>query len=401
MKLGDKITDYVQLAVKGNKVAFERLMQQFYPEIASFVTGYQLDSLESNDVVQECFITAFKSIHVLQPPYNFRAWLYKIADNLAKDSLRKRKSMVSINSFDLAEQSVSDTEQNDRVFQVLLAIDKLTPLLHDTAKLFFLHGLSINHITRKLNIPAGTVKRRLFDAREFIRKEFLKMQNSEQNSNIAPMIEVTEQKEEKLSVKHDHLSMFYGGFDQNVAIDSVTAAKTYEYPGGLLDFVEVVTLKRQVKIMDTDLLELVAEKKKNGQPYDEPITTFLKKTEQGYETAFCAYLKDGKFTTVDTFESCIHAGILAAPFSNNEEIVDVVVLTIGNSYQGKCVRSVKFNQQTALESYWSNDGRLLLIRFYQLAGETADKELFLVNNHSRIINGQQYRLRYDIVHEII
>jgi len=119
---------------------------------------------EVRDLVQETFIKAFNSLESYRKEYRFTTWLYKIAANNSIDYLRKKKiESLSLDRPDLVkkEKRLSITE----------AIDSLPPKYREVIVLRHQEDKSYEEISGILSIPIGTVKARIFRARELLKKK--------------------------------------------------------------------------------------------------------------------------------------------------------------------------------------------------------------------------------------
>lgn len=136
-------------------------------------------------MVQETFIKAFGSLKTYNPNYRFTTWLYKIAANSSIDHIRKKR----INAFSLdrpvetdegqVSMDVADTSYNperdlsDKQKQVSItgAIDSLPDKYKQVIIMRHQEDQSYEDIARALKVPVGTVKARIFRARELLKKK--------------------------------------------------------------------------------------------------------------------------------------------------------------------------------------------------------------------------------------
>lgn len=166
-------------AQDGDRVAFANLVRvhsmRLY-RIAFALLGNQADA---EDVVQEAFIAAYRSLHGLRKKASFESWLNSIVVNRARDRLRKRKydrELVSrmTKNEDLLESngkySVEPLAEQQHFSELREAIDKLPCMHRLVILLYYGEGYNTGEIARSLGRPAGTVRRMLSDARQMLRE---------------------------------------------------------------------------------------------------------------------------------------------------------------------------------------------------------------------------------------
>jgi RNA polymerase sigma-70 factor (ECF subfamily) len=175
----------VQRVQKGDKTAFDLLVRKYQHKVVKLVTRYLRDPSEAEDVAQEAFIKAYRAIPQFRGDSAFYTWLYRIAINTAKNAIVSRdRSPVE---FDLDMQNVeesnsmqlrlADSETPESLLQteeirttVNQAIEALPEDLRTAIVLRELEGLSYEDIAQAMDCPVGTVRSRIFRAREAIDK---------------------------------------------------------------------------------------------------------------------------------------------------------------------------------------------------------------------------------------
>jgi RNA polymerase sigma factor (sigma-70 family) len=174
-------------AIAGEQRAYKDLMGRYQSQIFSLMYRMVHSTAEAEDLVQEAFMKAFSSLSNFNYEYAFSTWLYKIATNNCIDHLRKKKlqtlsidtpMMYKDTSYhieipDLTYYPEKEMIRNERNSIIKVAIDEL-PEKYKTV-IFLRHSeeLSYEEISAMLKIPIGTVKARIFRAREMLNK-FLK-----------------------------------------------------------------------------------------------------------------------------------------------------------------------------------------------------------------------------------
>lgn len=171
----------VRRAQKGDLRAFDLLVLKYQGRIGSLVSRYVSDSAEVEDVTQEAFIKAFRALDKFRGDSAFYTWLYRIAANAAKNHLvargRRPSSDATIEDAELFDQGgalmeegtpeeVAMGEELARVVEEALA--SLPDELRAALTLREFEGLSYDDIAAVLECPVGTVRSRIFRAREAI-----------------------------------------------------------------------------------------------------------------------------------------------------------------------------------------------------------------------------------------
>ncbi len=178
---GDPDAELVRLAQAQDVRAFEALVVKYQRRIARHVARYMKSAADAEDVVQEAFIRAYRGLPSFRGDSTFYTWLYRIAANVAMRHLKQRPSEVLLGDdapeerTDAFEPGVSDASQPERVLiaaqiadTVQRALGKLQPDLAEALMLFEVENKPYAEIAAMLGIPVGTVRSRIFRAREFI-----------------------------------------------------------------------------------------------------------------------------------------------------------------------------------------------------------------------------------------
>lgn len=174
-------------AQDGNDAAFEVLVRKYERLVSTCIYSIVGNPEDTMDISQETFLKVYKSIGTFKGDSEFSTWLYRIAKNTALDFVRKRKqNTVSIDSsgeenegFDIPDESISQSPekmalQNEKKEILRKAIEKLSDEHREIIILRDMNDYSYEAIASMLEIETGTVKSRLFRAREALRKILLK-----------------------------------------------------------------------------------------------------------------------------------------------------------------------------------------------------------------------------------
>ncbi len=175
----------VERSVAGDQKAFELLVIKYQRRIQRLIGRMVRDVDLVEDIAQETFIRAYRALAQFRGDAQFYTWLYRIAVNTAKKALMdmKRDPTVSENSFKSAdddetsvlENELTSSETPDAVLaskeiaeMVNSAMDALPEELRQAITLREIEGLSYEEISEAMNCPIGTVRSRIFRAREAI-----------------------------------------------------------------------------------------------------------------------------------------------------------------------------------------------------------------------------------------
>ena len=177
--------DLVVSAVAGRSEPFEELVRRYQRPITGYVFRIVGEYEASLDVTQEVFIKVYNSLAKYSSDYKFSTWLYRIAHNAAVDHLRRnsvsQQSLEAENAdgtFELQiEANTSSPEQEHERSQWRTEIEVVVEFLPPAYKelIVLRHGrdLSYDEIAEVTGLPLGTVKNRLFRAREMMRNLFI------------------------------------------------------------------------------------------------------------------------------------------------------------------------------------------------------------------------------------
>lgn len=170
--------ELVRLAQGGDERAFQALVVKYQRRIARHVARYVRRANDVEEVVQDAFIRAYRGLGAYRGDSSFYSWLYRIATNAALSFLKKSKPLeVQSDERDDGpfEPGVSDDQNPERVLfakqigdAVERAMARLQPELAEALVLFEVEGKSYKEIAQMTGCPIGTVRTRIFRAREFI-----------------------------------------------------------------------------------------------------------------------------------------------------------------------------------------------------------------------------------------
>ena len=185
--MGDSNVDQllVERVQRGDKKAFDILVRKYQHKLVKLISRYVHDSSEVFDVTQEAFIKAYRAIPNFRGESAFYTWLYRIGVNTAKNYLigqGRRPPSVDVDAED-AEYFDGDSELKESATPerlmvkdevertVFEAIEKLPEDLRTAIVLREIDGLSYEEIAETMGCPVGTVRSRIFRAREAVQNK--------------------------------------------------------------------------------------------------------------------------------------------------------------------------------------------------------------------------------------
>ena len=185
--------ELVRRVQRGDSAAFDLLVRKYQHRIAGLIGRYVADWSECQDVAQETFIRAYRAIGNFRGDAQFYTWLHRIAVNTAKNHLvaNNRRPPTADIDVDDAEQFDSgirlrdnDTPERELMRQqleqtVMRAVEALPEELRLAITLREAEGLSYEEIAIRMDCPIGTVRSRIFRAREAIDLELIPLMETE------------------------------------------------------------------------------------------------------------------------------------------------------------------------------------------------------------------------------
>src|SRR5436190_4221453 len=173
-------------ALAGHETSFEELVRRYQRPIAAYVYRMTGDYDAALDLTQEVFIKVHNSLVRYRSEFKFSTWIYKIAHNAAIDHLRRyavREQAVT-SGFDTDHRDTpvegrrltpeQESERKERRSEVEMVVEMLPRAYRELIVLRHSHDLSYDEIAEVTGLPLGTVKNRLFRAREAMRDLLIK-----------------------------------------------------------------------------------------------------------------------------------------------------------------------------------------------------------------------------------
>jgi RNA polymerase sigma-70 factor (ECF subfamily) len=184
----------VEKAQRGDKRAFGILVEKYHKKLTRLLSRMVRDQSEIEDIVQDSFVKAYRAINNFRGDSAFYTWLYRIGINTAKNHLvslgRRPKAMNEVEIEDVENFEDGDelrsieTPENTMMTKEIVAtvndtIEGLPDELKEAISLREMDGLSYEEIAELMQCPIGTVRSRIFRAREAIAEK------------LKPLIETT------------------------------------------------------------------------------------------------------------------------------------------------------------------------------------------------------------------
>jgi RNA polymerase sigma-70 factor (ECF subfamily) len=193
----DELEEYGHLTTKGyydyrlirraldqkDESAYAELLNRYRESVYYMIFKMSGNKDDVEDLVMEAFTRAFNKLHQYEPKYAFSTWLFRIATNVTIDFLRKKKNENTIYLSNKPEGSDVELEgmiktplpnpeersiKKQKIQIIRQVVDKLKPKYRELIILFYYEEMSHEEISKKLNLPIGTIKAQLFRARELM-----------------------------------------------------------------------------------------------------------------------------------------------------------------------------------------------------------------------------------------
>lgn len=158
--------------IGGDKNAFRKLVAKYWNLIAVLVYQKIGDRCDAEDIAQDAFLRAYRSLPKLRHQDRFLAWLLRISNRLVADHVRRRRRERSVSLQSLEENATmlpaahpadpAEIEEEHR--RLLLAVGRLPDRYRLVVTMRYLRGYSLEAIARAVGEPPGTVRNRLFRA---------------------------------------------------------------------------------------------------------------------------------------------------------------------------------------------------------------------------------------------
>lgn len=183
-------TEAVQKAMKGDQEAYTYLYEKTYTKCFYLARKFLNSEHTAQDIIQDAYVKAFKSLDTLEDPEKFQSWIGTIVSNLAKNELKRRKVTLFSETENEDGQDISDTFVDDRVSvqpEVVMdqnettrlmkeIIDTLTDEQRICVTMFYMEQMSVKEMASVLEVSENTVKSRLNYGRQKIKDKVLDLE---------------------------------------------------------------------------------------------------------------------------------------------------------------------------------------------------------------------------------
>lgn len=177
----------IKKILDGNRSSFEELMKKYNKKIYNFVIRMVRNDEVAIELTQDFFIKIFSVLHKYNFQYKFSTWAYRICYNLVIDHIRKNQAYVdSLNGDNISQKRLVESKifisedgfdnlEKDEVKTYLWkTVDQIPMKYRELILMRYLQELKYDEIAEIAGLPVGTVKNRIFKAKELLRKEIEK-----------------------------------------------------------------------------------------------------------------------------------------------------------------------------------------------------------------------------------
>ena len=174
--------ELVKRTINGDKKAFEMIIQKYQQPMLNYIGRMVGERELALDFTQEVFIRTYSSLHSYKPQYKFGTWLFKIASNFIIDYWRKKKidafsfdqqldnSLPSLQIPDDEPSIVKKFEASELRERIEQALEKIPAPLREVFVWRHINEFSYEEMAEIKGLPVGTIKNRVFQAKELVRK---------------------------------------------------------------------------------------------------------------------------------------------------------------------------------------------------------------------------------------
>jgi len=172
----NEIKTLVELAQTGDRAAYGQLVERFQPTVYAVALARLKNPAEAQELTQEVFLHGMKKLSQLRDAQCFAGWLRQITVRMALNRLTRRGPVQKAESDWLENAEAAGSEPLDELVRAEQAaelykgLERLKPVDRATLVAFYIRGRSLKQMSQELEVPIGTIKRRLHVARNRLRK---------------------------------------------------------------------------------------------------------------------------------------------------------------------------------------------------------------------------------------
>jgi RNA polymerase sigma-70 factor (ECF subfamily) len=175
MEIDKLLQSIVHRCKDGERAAFEELFEIYQPRLKYYVRRLDGGGTNTDDILQDIWLTVFKKIKKLKDARSFNVWLYRIARNNVYDRFRRKDRFVSLPEEELpvsgGDEPVFDADDAEELHH---ALNELKPHHREVLTLCFIEQMPYQSIADVVDCRIGTVRSRIYYAKQSLRKEMEK-----------------------------------------------------------------------------------------------------------------------------------------------------------------------------------------------------------------------------------
>jgi len=173
MEFEPELEKLVHRCKNGERAAFEQLFEIYQPRLKYYVRRLNIGPANIDDILQDIWLNVFKKIHKLKDTQSFAVWLYRIARNKVYDGFRRKDRFVKLPEDDEFPVSGGNEPlfEADDTEKLHTALNKLKPYHREVLTLSFIEQMSYQSIADVIGCSIGTVRSRIFYAKQSLRNQ--------------------------------------------------------------------------------------------------------------------------------------------------------------------------------------------------------------------------------------
>jgi RNA polymerase sigma-70 factor (ECF subfamily) len=301
--------------IDGDGDAFVQLVRRYERPLASLIRHRVGNLDDAQDVLQETLLQAWVGLPRLRDPGRVRAWLMQIAHNRCRDFLKSPEGrQIAASEDELAEHLNRSghalAHERKLSNEIIASLEAIAEPERDAARLFYLEGFSIAEIAARSQTPVGTVKRRLYTARECLRQMFGVTKEARPSMRTEKRLEKAQpfpERRPELHITPDSGELFAVNclelrwWSIVPEVGNVAMWAHYDPPNGRLTEVAEMRVVRPAQIHKIDCVEVEVSKWEPGNgwgPYG--LTIYGRLTEDKAQYLAVAY-DQGDSVSLSTF----------------------------------------------------------------------------------------------------
>ena len=166
----------IQRSIQGDQQAFSILYQRYESSVTRLIRYQVNDIVAREDIFQETLLTSWRNLNALNDPDKFKSWILQIARNKCKDYYRRQNHIDQPMEYEALEykinrHGVTHQKTGSLIERVLEEMEQMSPAEIQLLRYFYFQGMTVAEIAIKNGVPTGTVKSRLYTARQHIRRK--------------------------------------------------------------------------------------------------------------------------------------------------------------------------------------------------------------------------------------